>query len=50
MRSGGNKNFYKTVDLFGNETLNFFDKKNDRPDLFSNYDAFLDKFEEKKKL
>lgn len=48
MRSGGNKNFYKTVDLFGNETIKFGEKKNVRPDLFSNYDAFIDKFEEKK--
>ena len=48
MRSVGNKNFYKTVDLFGNETIRFGEKKNTRPDLFSNYDAFLDKFEEKK--
>jgi uncharacterized protein YciI len=43
-----NKRFYKIIDLFGNEELQFIDKKVIKTNLFSNYDAFLDKFEDKK--
>ena len=43
-----NKRFYKIIDLFGNAELQFIDKKVIKTNLFSNYDAFLDKFEDKK--
>lgn len=43
-----NKRYYKTVDLFGNETLQFCESKERRPDLFTEYDTFVDKFEVKK--
>jgi hypothetical protein len=43
-----NKRFYKIIDLFGNEEVKFIDKKVIKTNLFSNYDAFLDKFEDKK--
>jgi len=42
------KRYYKTVDLFGNEELQFCEKKAIKPNLFSDYDAFIDKFEDKK--
>lgn len=41
-------NIYKTVDLFGNEHINIIDKKRKNPNLFNDYDAFIDKFEESK--
>lgn len=39
---------YKVVDLFGNETIKFSAPTARRPDLFSHYDAFTEKFEAKK--
>lgn len=42
------KNTYKVVDLFGNETIKFCQKKNVKPDLFNDYESFVDKFEIKK--
>ena len=39
---------YKVQDIFGNEDVVFMDKKKKKPDLFSNYEGFLDKFEDKK--
>jgi len=36
---------YKTVDLFGNEQLHIIQKKNDKENLFTQYDKFIDKFE-----
>jgi len=39
---------YKVVDLFGNEQTIIITKKKEKPNLFSDYDAFLDKFEVKK--
>jgi hypothetical protein len=42
------KKVYKTVDLFGNETVKFCERTAKKPHLFSDYDAFVDKFEAKK--
>ncbi len=39
---------YKVLDLFGNEQTVIITKKKAKPNLFSDYDAFLDKFEAKK--
>ena len=40
---------YKTVDLFGNETINFVEKKKTlNKTLFTDYEGFVDKFEVKK--
>ena len=39
---------YKVLDLFGNEETVIITKKKEKPNLFSDYDAFLDKFEVKK--
>jgi len=39
---------YKVLDLFGNEQTVIITKKKEKPNLFSDYDAFLDKFETKK--
>lgn len=39
---------YKTLDLFGNEQLQIASKAKAKPNLFSDYDAFIDKFEPKK--
>lgn len=39
---------YKTVDLFGNETLCFCEPKKEKPNLFSDYDVFVEKFEAKR--
>lgn len=39
---------YKVLDLFGNEQTVIITKKKEKPNLFSDYDAFLDKFEAKK--
>ena len=40
---------FKTVDLFGNETLNFCEKKKtSNKTLFTDYEGFLEKFEDKK--
>ena len=39
---------YKIVDLFGNETPISYEKKKEKPNLFTDYDAFVDKFEPKK--
>ena len=39
---------YKVLDLFGNEQTVIITKKKEKPNLFSDYDAFLDKFEVKK--
>lgn len=43
-----NSSFYKILDLFGNEETVIITKKRSKPNLFSDYDAFLDKFEVKK--
>jgi hypothetical protein len=40
--------YYKVLDLFGNEETVFIQKKRRKPNLFNDYDAFLDKFEPKK--
>jgi hypothetical protein len=40
--------YYKTVDLFGNETLCFCEPKKEKTNLFTDYDGFLEKFEPKK--
>jgi hypothetical protein len=44
------KKQYKTIDLFGNETVREFSLNADKKDraLFDDYDAFVDKFEPKK--
>jgi hypothetical protein len=39
---------YKVLDLFGNEQTVIITKKKEKPNLFSDYDAFLDKLEVKK--
>ncbi len=39
---------YKVLDLFGNEQTVIITNKKENPNLFSDYDAFLDKFEVKK--
>lgn len=39
---------YKVVDLFGNEQVVLADKKKRKPNLFGDYDAFVEKFEAKK--
>ena len=39
---------YKTIDLFGNEQIQITEKKKKQPSLFNDYNAFLDKFEQKK--
>ena len=40
---------YKSVDLFGNETMHLIEKKKKRDKtLFDDYEAFVDKFEHKK--
>ena len=39
---------YKVLDLFGNEQTVIITKKKEKPNLFSDYDAFLEKFEAKK--
>ncbi len=36
---------YKVLDLFGNEEMRLATKKNVKPDLFSDHDAFVEKFE-----
>ena len=42
---------YKSVDLFGNETMHLIEKKKKRDKtLFDDYEAFVDKFEDKKTL
>ena len=44
-----NKNFYKVVDLFGNETLKFSERKiENTKNLFTDYEGFIEKFETKK--
>jgi hypothetical protein len=43
-----NSSSYKVLDLFGNEQTVIITKKKSKPNLFSDYDAFLDKFEDKK--
>jgi len=42
------KAIYKTVDLFGNETLNFADVPTREKTLFDDYEGFTEKFEPKK--
>jgi hypothetical protein len=42
------KSYYKIIDLFGNEDIKLIEKKVNNPNLFNNYDAFLDKFDVKK--
>lgn len=42
------KKIYKTVDLFGNETVEFCNMKVSSPNLFNDYEGFLDKLEPKK--
>lgn len=45
----GSVRTYKVFDLFGNEELRIVEcKKQYDPDLFSDYDSFVEKFEEKK--
>jgi len=40
---------YKTIDLFGNETINFIEtKKRTGKTLFDDYEAFVEKFKDKK--
>jgi hypothetical protein len=39
---------YKKTDLFGNDEMVIATKKNVKPDLFTNHDAFVEKFEAKK--
>ena len=39
---------YKVLDLFGNEEIKIIDKQKSKPNLFENYDEFIDKFEAKK--
>ena len=36
---------YKVVDLFGNEEMRLATKKNVKPDLFTNHDAFVERLE-----
>lgn len=43
-----NSSSYKILDLFGNEQTVIITKQKSKPNLFTDYDAFLDKFEEKK--
>jgi hypothetical protein len=43
-----NSSTYKVLDLFGNEETVIITKNKSKPNLFSDYDAFLDKFEDKK--
>lgn len=43
----GNK-IYKIVDLFGNEEIRLVEKTKTKPNLFSDYDGFLEKLEVKK--
>lgn len=44
-----NNNFYKTIDLFGNEQINFIKKKSTKcKTLFDDYEGFVDKFKQKK--
>lgn len=43
-----NSSSYKVLDLFGNEQTVIITKKKSKSNLFSDYDAFLDKFEVKK--
>lgn len=42
------KSTYKVVDLFGREETRFIENKKTKPNLFHEYDQFLDKYEEKK--
>lgn len=43
------KSVFKTVDLFGDERVNFIQKKKKtNKTLFDDYDSFVDKFERKK--
>ena len=39
--------FYKVSDLFGNEETIIIKKKKNKPNLFNDYDGFLDKFKVK---
>ena len=43
-----NSSSYKVLDLFGNEQTVIITNKKSKPNLLSDYDAFLDKFEDKK--
>lgn len=43
-----NSPYYKVLDLFGNEQTVVITKKRNKPNLFNDYDAFLDKFQVKK--
>jgi hypothetical protein len=45
---GNSKYYYKTVDLFGNETIQFAEVKTKDRNLFTDYEGFVEKFEEKK--
>jgi hypothetical protein len=42
------RKIYKVVDLFGNEEVRFSETTTRKPDLFSDHDAFVEKFEAKK--
>ena len=42
-----NHSSYKVLDLFGNEQTVIITKKKSKPNLFSDYDAFFDKFKTK---
>jgi len=39
---------YKIVDMFGNEEIRFIEKTNRKPNLFSDYDGFVENFSRKK--
>jgi len=39
---------YKVIDLFGNEEIRLCENTNSKPNLFSDYEGFVDKFEVKK--
>jgi hypothetical protein len=42
------KHIYKTVDLFGNEQTHFAERVKEKPNLFTDYEGFVQKFEPKK--
>jgi hypothetical protein len=42
------KHIYKTVDLFGNEQTHFAEPVKKKPNLFTDYEGFVQKFEAKK--
>jgi hypothetical protein len=42
------KHIYKTIDLFGNEQTHFAERVKEKPNLFTDYEGFVQKFEPKK--